>query len=77
MGKTTQKAQKPRARAAANVGKPFTLGREGLAKISAVEGLHVPASLMQELRDLDKRGLSADERHREIMRKYGHKHGKP
>lgn len=49
----------------------FTLGREGFAKISAVEGLHVPASLMLELRDLDKRGLSGDARRREIMRKYG------
>lgn len=71
MGKPTQKAQKPRARTAASVGNPFTLGREGFAKISAVEGLHVPASLMQELRDLDQRGLSAEARRREIMRKYG------
>ena len=51
----------------------YTLGRKRFAKISAVEGIHVTPEMEEEFRDFERRGLSPDERRREIARKYGPK----
>ncbi|MFL5140067.1 MAG: hypothetical protein ACJ8C9_15585 [Microvirga sp.] len=51
----------------------FTIGREGFAKISAVEGVRLSADMKQAFREFDGKGLSAEERRREIVRRYGKK----
>lgn len=51
----------------------FTIGRDGFAKISAVEGLRLSREMKQDLRDFDRKGLSDHERGRAIARKYGRK----
>ncbi len=50
----------------------YTLGRKRFAKISAVEGIEM-ASVEREFEEFERRGLSPDERRREIARKYGAK----
>jgi hypothetical protein len=49
-----------------------TLGRKGFAKISTVEGIDM-RSVEAEFEEFDRRGLSPEERRREIARKYGGK----
>lgn len=51
----------------------FTIGRNGFAKISAVEGVRLSREMKQDLRDFDRKGLSDHERGRAIARKYGRK----
>lgn len=51
----------------------FTIGREGFAKISAVEGIRLSNDMEQALREFDSRGLSPEERRRELVSRYGKK----
>ena len=51
----------------------FTIGREGFAKISAVEGVRLSDDMKQAFREFDSKGLSPEERRREIVRRYGKK----
>jgi hypothetical protein len=48
----------------------MTLGRERFAKISAVEGIELTASMKRRAADFDRRGLSGEERRRAIIRAY-------
>jgi hypothetical protein len=48
----------------------MTLGRERFAKISAVEGIELTASMKKRAADFDRRGLSGEERRRTIIRAY-------
>jgi hypothetical protein len=52
----------------------FTLGRGRFAKISAVEGIHLSGSMEKDLREFERKGLSAEERRKVISGKYGTKH---
>ena len=49
----------------------FTIGRSGFARISAVEGIHLPGDMEKHLRELDRQGLSPEDRLRAIMCKLG------
>ena len=49
----------------------FTIGLTDFAKISAVEGLHLSAEMKRMFREFDRQGLSAEERRRRIVAKYG------
>ena len=49
----------------------YTVGRDGFAKISAVEGIKASPSAEADLREFDQQGLSAAERRRALARKYG------
>jgi hypothetical protein len=49
----------------------YTVGRDGFAKISAVEGIKVSPAAEADFREFDQRGLSAAERRRALARKYG------
>lgn len=49
----------------------FTIGRDGFAKISVVEGLRLSCEMKQDLIDFDRKGLSDCERGQAIVRKYG------
>ena len=51
----------------------FTIGREGFAKISAVEGVRLSDDMKQMFREFDSKGLSAEELRHEIVRRYGRK----
>ncbi len=51
----------------------FVLSRGGFAKISAVEGIHLTPEMKRDMRDFDRKGLSAAERRRAILNKYGRK----
>ena len=51
----------------------FTIGREGFAKISAVEGIRLSDDMEKTFREFDRKGLSAEERRREIVNRYGKK----
>jgi DUF1009 family protein len=55
-----------RARRAGGV----TLGRERFAKISAVEGIEPTPRMKKRAAELDRQGLSAEERRRSIIRAY-------
>lgn len=48
----------------------FTLGREGFAKISAVEGIHLSPDMEKRFRDFDRQGLSAGDRRETIARAF-------
>lgn len=61
-----------RARSA-GAAESFTIGREAFAKISAVEGIRLSAEVEEAFREFDRKGLSAEERRREIMNRYGRK----
>jgi len=58
---------------AATAGKRFALGRDSFAKISAVEGIRLTREMKQDFREFDRKGLSAAERRRAIVNKYGRK----
>lgn len=49
----------------------FIIGRSDFAKISAIEGIRITASMEADFREFDKNGLSANERRVAIVRKYG------
>ena len=51
--------------------KGYTIGRLGFAKISAVEGIRTTATMEEDFREFERKGLSADERRKVISRKYG------
>jgi hypothetical protein len=61
------------ASAARTSGKRVTLGRQGFAKISAVEGIHLSTEMKQDFLEFDRKGLSPDDRRRAITKKYGKK----
>jgi hypothetical protein len=46
------------------------IGRERFAKISAVEGIELTATMKRRAADFDRRGLSGEERRRAIVRAY-------
>lgn len=48
----------------------FTLGRLGMRKLAAVEGLTVTADMVREVADFDRRGLSSRERRDELARRF-------
>jgi hypothetical protein len=47
-----------------------TLGREWFAKISAVEGIKLTPAAKKRAAEFERRGLSGEERRREIVRAY-------
>lgn len=51
----------------------MTLGRDQMARISAVEGIHLSSESQRALRDFDAKGASGDERRRWIARQFGKK----
>lgn len=53
--------------------KSMTLGRDPMAKIAAVEGIHLSSELKRMLEELDRMGASGDERRRSIARQFGKK----
>jgi hypothetical protein len=62
------RSKKPRT-ATQNV----VLGRADFARISAVEGIRISASMEADFREFDQKNLSPTERRRAISRKYGSK----
>lgn len=64
MSKTVSKSGK-------RASKSFTLGRQGFAKISEVEGIRMSATMAAEFREFDRKGLSPEERRKIIAAKYG------
>ena len=52
-------------------GKRYTIGRDGFAKISAVEGIRLSREMRRDFRIFDERGLSSEKRRETISRKYG------
>jgi hypothetical protein len=48
----------------------MTLGRDSMASIAAVEGIHLSQESKRTLRDLDRRGASGEERRRAIARQF-------
>jgi hypothetical protein len=51
----------------------FTIGRDPLGKMNAVEGIHVSRDMRGAFRDFDRQGLSADQRREAIARRFGKK----
>jgi Uncharacterized protein conserved in bacteria (DUF2188) len=51
----------------------MTLGRDSMAKIAAVEGIHLSAESKRTLENLDRAGASGEERRRSIARQFGKK----
>ena len=51
----------------------MTLGRESMARIAAVEGIHLSSESKRTLEDLDRAGASGKERRRSIARQFGKK----
>ncbi len=51
----------------------MTLGRESMARIAAVEGIHLSVESKRTLEDLDRAGASGEERRRSIARQFGKK----
>jgi hypothetical protein len=49
----------------------FTLGRDAMSRISAVEGIHLTAEMQKDFREFDRQGLTDAERRRAIADKYG------
>ena len=49
----------------------FTIGLADFARISAVEGLHLSAEMKRMFHEFDRQSLSAEERRRPIVAKYG------
>jgi hypothetical protein len=49
----------------------YTLGRDSFAKISAVEGIRLSREARSDFQEFDSKGLSASQRRRRIVRKYG------
>jgi hypothetical protein len=51
----------------------MTLGRDPMARIAAVEGIHLSSESKRMLEDLDRAGASGEERRRSIARQFGKK----
>jgi len=51
----------------------MTLGRESMARIAAVEGIHLSSESTRTLEKLDRVGASGEERRRSIARQFGKK----
>jgi len=51
----------------------YTIGRERFSKISAIEGIRTSRRVDEDFQEFDRKGLSSEERRREIVRKYGRK----
>jgi hypothetical protein len=51
----------------------YTVGRQRFSKISSVEGIRTSRRVDEDFQEFDRKGLSAEERRREIVRKYGRK----
>lgn len=51
----------------------FTLGRNGFARISAVEKISLTREMSQDFREFDRKALSAEQRRTRIVGKYGRK----
>jgi hypothetical protein len=49
----------------------FTLGHAAFAKICAVEGLYFTEEMEKDLQELDRKGLSPEERREFLIAKYG------
>ena len=65
MAKSLDRKPKPKAKA------DFTLGRQGFAKISAVEGVYLSPAMEDQFREFDRQGLSPAERRKAIARAFG------
>ena len=52
-------------------GDAFAIGLADFEKISAVEGLHLSAEMKKMFREFDRKDLSAAERRKRIIAKYG------
>jgi hypothetical protein len=63
MSKTNSKRSSPKAR--------FTLGRQGFAKISAVEGVRLSPAMEERFREFDRKKLPAAARREAIARAFG------
>jgi hypothetical protein len=61
MAKTTKSSKEPGS---------FILGRDGFAKISAVEGIRPSRRMDADFREFDRKGLSAEERRSALTGKY-------
>jgi hypothetical protein len=48
----------------------FVIGRERFGKISAVEGIRLTPAMKKRATDAQRKGLSAEEQRRTIMRSY-------
>jgi hypothetical protein len=48
-------------------------GRDGFARISAIEKVSLTPEMKKDFREFDRRGLSAEQRRTRIARKYGRK----
>lgn len=51
----------------------MTLGRDPMARIAAIEGIHPSSDSKRMLEDLDRAGASGEERRRSIARRFGKK----
>ena len=48
----------------------FVIGRDSFSKISAVEGIRLTPAMKKQAADAERKGLSAEEYRRTIMRSY-------
>jgi hypothetical protein len=48
----------------------FVIGRDSFGKISAVEGIRLTPAMKKRAADAERKGLSAEEHRRTIMRSY-------
>jgi hypothetical protein len=62
---TSTKPRPKRAKA-----KPFILGREAFAQISAVEGIKLTPEMKKRFAEFDKQGLTPAQRRRAIIKAY-------
>ncbi len=62
------KSKRPVAKAKKTGG--FVIGRDGFAKISAVEGIRLTPAMKKRATDAERRGLSAEEYRETIVRSY-------
>jgi hypothetical protein len=65
MTKTISPSRKPAT------AKGYTMGRAAFGKVSAVEGIHLTPEMAKDFGEFDKQGLSAADRRKAIVRKYG------
>lgn len=49
------------------------VGRRSFAKISAIEGIALSRETEEDFREFERKGLSAAERRKALLRKYGRK----
>jgi hypothetical protein len=61
---------KPKPRAKGAAARPFVLGAEAFAKISAVEGIKLTQEMKKRSAEFDKQGLTPAQRRRAIIKAY-------